>query len=254
MKFRTTLVLFGLFILLLAAVYFFEFRSQGEKSTADMLVSVSTDNVEKIIFTTDGQTIQFQKEDEEWMITDTIEAKADKVEVSRLADDFTNLRIERVVEEEPSDLEKYGIPQKQVELFFRDQERGEKILIGLENPLDNTFFAKKAEDTRVVLIPSSLKSLLEKKVFDFRQKNIFQFESDQVIRVKLDAGGIHWEAEIQSMLLLKKARSTTSCTLCPILRQRHSYRKINWKRKSRTMGSISRTTWLRSTSRSKTSR
>ena len=195
MKFRTTLVLFGLFILLLAAVYFFEFRSQGEKSTADMLVSVSTDNVEKIIFTTDGQTIQFQKEDEEWMITDPIEAKADKVEVSRLADDFTNLRIERVVEEEPSDLEKYGIPQKQVELFFRDQERGEKILIGLENPLDNTFFAKKAEDTRVVLIPSSLKSLLEKKVFDFRQKNIFQFESDQVIRVKLDAGGIHWEAE-----------------------------------------------------------
>jgi hypothetical protein len=99
------------------------------------------------------------------------------------------------VEEEPSDLEKYGIPQKQVELYFSDREKPEKILIGSENPLDNTFFAKRAEESRVVLIPSSLKSLLEKGVFDFRQKDIFRFESDQAKRVKLDADGIHWEAE-----------------------------------------------------------
>ncbi len=194
MKFRTTLLLFGLFILLLVAVYFFESKGKGDIEK-DMLVSVSTENVEKIIFTTEVQTIQFQKEGEEWLITDPIEAKADKYEVNRLADDFTNLRIERVVEEEPSDLEKYGIPQKQVELFFSDREGSEKILIGSENPLDNTFFAKKAEETRVVLIPSSLKSLLEKKVFDFRQKNIFQFESDQAMSVKLRANGIQWEAE-----------------------------------------------------------
>jgi hypothetical protein len=196
MKFKTTLFLFGLFILLLVAVYFFEFKSQGEIEE-DMLISVSTENVEKIIFSNEGQTIQFQKEDEEWMITDPIEAKADKYEVNRLADDFTNLRIERVVEEEPSNLEKYGIPQKQVELYFIGQERPEKILIGLENPLDNTFFAKKAEETRIVLIPSSLKSLLEKKVFDFRQKDIFQFESDQAKSVKLRAEDVQWEAEKQ---------------------------------------------------------
>jgi hypothetical protein len=194
MKFKSTLLLLGLFILLLAAVYFFELRDKGE-NTEDMLVSVSTDNVEKIIFQTDGQTIQFQRQDEEWLITDPVEAKADKYEVNRLADDFTNLRIERVVEEEPADLEKYGIPQKQVELYFSDREKPEKILIGSENPLDNTFFAKREEEMRVVLIPSSLKSLLEKGVFDFRQKNIFQFETDQVKRMKIDADGIHWEAE-----------------------------------------------------------
>jgi hypothetical protein len=194
MKFKSTIILLGLFILLLVAVYFFELKDKGE-STEDMLISVSTENVEKIIFQTEGQTIQFQRQDEEWMIIDPVEAKADKYEVNRLADDFTNLRIERVVEEEPTDLEKYGIPQKQVELYFSDQEKPEKILIGSENPLDKTFFAKREEETRVVLIPSSLKSLLEKGVFDFRQKDIFKFESDQAKRVKLDADGIHWEAE-----------------------------------------------------------
>jgi hypothetical protein len=194
MKFKNTLLLFGLFILLLAAVYFFELRGP-EDNEEDLLISLSTDSVEKIIFRTEDQTIQFEKEGEDWLISEPIEAKADKYEVNRLADDFTNLRIERVVEEDPADLEKYGIPQKQVEIYFRDQEGTEKILIGLENPLDNTFFAKKVEETKVVLIPSSLKGLLEKNVFDFRQKDIFQFQSDQAKRVKLRANDIQWEAE-----------------------------------------------------------
>jgi hypothetical protein len=194
MKFKTTFILFGLFILLFAAVYFFEFRSQGEEEK-DMLISVSTDDIEKIVFKTPDQTIHFQRQDDEWLITDPVEAKADKYEVNRLADDFTNLRIERIVEEVPSDLEKYGIPQKEVELYFSDPERSEKIMIGAENPLDSTFFAMRNEETKVVLIPSSLKSLLDKKVFDFRQKNIFQFDSEQATSLRIKADGIQWEAE-----------------------------------------------------------
>lgn len=194
MKFKVTLILFGLFILLLAAVYLIEFKDQGDEGK-DMLVSLSTENVEKMVFRTEGETIQFQKEGEEWWITDPIRAKGDKYEVNRLADDFTNLRIERIVEEEPSDLAKYGIPQNQVEIYYRDKENPEDILIGSENPLDNTYFAKKNGESRVVLIPSSLKSLLEKKLFDFRQKNIFQFEADQAKKIKLTAGDVQWEAE-----------------------------------------------------------
>lgn len=195
MRFKSTFILFGIFILLFAAVYFFEFRSPGETDAEDMLVSIDSENVQKIIFTSDGQTIRFQREEEEWLITDPIEARADKYEVDRLADDFSNLRIERVVEEAPLNLEKYGIPQKQVELHISGQEKVEKILIGMENPLDNTFFAKTAEEPKVVLIPSSLKNLLEKEVFNFRQKDIFKFETDQAKNVKLRAKGIQWEAE-----------------------------------------------------------
>jgi hypothetical protein len=195
MKFKSTLILLGIFILLFAAVYFFEFRNQGEQDTEDKLISIESENVEKIIFKKEAQTIQFQKVEEEWLITDPIEAKADKYEVDRLADDFSDLRIERVVEEEPSDLEKFGIPQKEIELYSKGQDTPKRILIGTENPLDNTFFAQLADETKVVLIPSSLKSLLEKNVFDFRQKDIFKFESDQAKNVKLRAEEVQWEAE-----------------------------------------------------------
>ncbi len=188
-------MLLVVFIVLLAAVYFFELRNPEKEDATDKLVSLSSDDVEKIIFKQDGQTIQFLKQGEDWLITSPLEAKADKYEADRLASDFSDLKIERIVEETPSDLEKYGIPQKEVELYYKSQEEPVKILIGMENPLDQTFFAKRADENRVVLIPSLLKNLLEKGLFDFRQKDIFRFETDQVKAIKLRANEIQWEAE-----------------------------------------------------------
>jgi uncharacterized protein YpmB len=106
----------------------------------------------------------------------------------------SDLKIERVVEEEPEELEKYGIPQKEINLWFKDKDKPVKILIGMGNPLGNTFFAKRDDETRVVLIPSSLKSLMEKSLFDFREKNIFKFETDDVKSVKVRAKKTRWVA------------------------------------------------------------
>ncbi len=195
MKFKTTLILLVIFIVLLAAVYFFELRGPAQEDSGDKLVSLSPEDVEKIVFKPDGQAIEFRRQGEDWMITVPLEAKADKYEVNRLAEDFSDLKIERVIEETPSELKKYGIPQKEVELFYKGREEPLKILVGMENPLDQTYFAKRADETRVVLVPSLLKSLLEKSLFDFRQKDIFRFETDQANSVRLMAKEIHWEAE-----------------------------------------------------------
>ncbi len=195
MKFKTTIILFAIFIVLLAFVLLFEFKGQGEKGEEEKLLALSSDDVQKVTFKKEDETITFQKDEEgEWLITEPLEAKADKYEVDRLASDFSDLKIERVVEEEPEELEKYEIPQKEINLWFKDKDEQVKILIGMENPLGNTFFAKRDDETRVVLIPSHLKSLMEKSLFDFREKNIFKFETDDVKSVKLQAKKIRWEA------------------------------------------------------------
>jgi len=195
MKFKTTIILFAVFIVLLAFVLFFEYKGMGEKDEEEKLLALSSYDVEKITFKREDESISFQKDEEgEWLITEPLEAKADKYEVDRLADDFSDLRIERVVEEVPEEIEKYGIPQKEISLWFKDKDKPIKILIGMENPLGNTFFAKREDETKVVLIPSSLKSLMEKSLFDFREKNIFKFETDDVKSVKLRAKKTRWEA------------------------------------------------------------
>ncbi len=199
MKFKKTIFLFLAFVALLAFVLLFEeFKGGGKESDEDKLVSLSSDDVQKIMLKRNGKIITFQKTvngDEGWVITEPIEAKADKYEVDRLADNFSNLRIERVVEEESEDVEKYEIPKKEISLWLKDRKKPVKILVGAENPLDNTFFAKREDETRVVLISRYLKDTMEKSLFEFRQKDIFRFETDDVKSITLRAKEIQWEAE-----------------------------------------------------------
>jgi thymidylate synthase len=65
----------------------------------------------------------------------------------------------------------------------------------MENPLDNTLFAKREDDKRIVLIAGYHKSSLEKKTIDFRQKDIFKFEPEDVGSVSLKAKDILWKAQ-----------------------------------------------------------
>ncbi len=196
MKFKTTIILFAVFLVLLATILLFEFKGKGEEDEQEKLVALSSDEVTKIIFKKPDETLTFEIDEEgEWLIKDPLEAKADKYEVNRLAENFSDLRIERVVEEMSEDAGKYEIPQKEISLYFKDKEQPVKILIGMENPLDNTLFAKREDEERVVLVPSHLKSLMEKKIFDFRKKDIFNFETDNVKNIKLRAKKIQWEAQ-----------------------------------------------------------
>ncbi len=196
MKFKTTIILFAVFLVLLTTILLFEFKGKGEEYEEKKLVALSSDEVTKIIFKKPDETLTFEIDEEgEWLIKDPLEAKADKYEVNRLAENFSDLRIERVVEEMSENPGKYEIPQKEISLYFKDKEQPVKILIGMENPLDNTFFAKREDEERVVLVPSHLKSLMEKKIFDFRKKDIFNFETDNVKNIKLRAKKIQWEAQ-----------------------------------------------------------
>lgn len=200
MKFKKTIILFIVFAALLAFVLLFEeFKGKKGEDEEDKLVALSSDDVQKITLKREDEITSFEKsqdeEAKEWIITEPLEAKADKYEVDRLAENFSDLRIERVVEETPEDVDKYEIPKKEISLWFKDREQPVKILIGAENPLDNTIFARREDETRVVLIPSHLKSTLEKSLFEFRQKEIFRFETDDVKSIALRAKETQWEAE-----------------------------------------------------------
>ena len=199
-KFKTTLIVFAVFVLLLAFILLFE---SGEKQGLDAegkLVFFPSENISRIDFLSEGETISLMKNEEsDWSIIQPLETAADQYEAGRMADDFSDLSFNHVVEEEPdpSDLEKYGIPQKTVTLHFKDGSDPVKVLIGMENPLDKTYFAKREDEARVVLIPSTLKNQLEKKLFDFRKKDLFQFETASVGRIAIQTADRKIEAEKQ---------------------------------------------------------
>ncbi len=195
MKLRTTVILLCVFAVLLGFVLFFESKTKGKKEAEEKLVDLASEDVKKISLKKEDETLVFEKDEKgDWLIKEPIEARADNYEVNRLAQDFSSLKMERVVEKEAQDLAKYEIPKKELTLWFKDREQPVKLLIGMENPLDHSLFAKREDDTRIVLLASYLKSSLDKTVFDFRQKDIFKFESGDVSRIFCQAKDVVWEA------------------------------------------------------------
>lgn len=197
MKIKNTILLLGAFIVLLAFILFLDKKGPPDKAAGpeEKLVAIASADVQKITFKKESETLTFKKDDKgDWMVLEPLEVKADNTEVGQLVDGFADLKIERVVEKENADLKKYQIPQKEISLWVKGQDDPVKVLIGQENPLGNTFYAQKEGDKRIVLLPSTLKPTLEKKLFDFRQKDIFKFETADVAGIKLQAKDASWEA------------------------------------------------------------
>jgi len=200
MKSRTLLILFAIVLVLLAYVYFFEFKGkaarQEAKEKAAKLVDVSADDVQAVTFKKEGATIAFKKDDKgTWSLTQPLAANADENEVSNFVDSFVSLTPDRTVEEAPKDLKAYEIPKMEVTLELKSGKPPVKLLVGMENPLDKSFFAKREDQAKVVLLGSSLKSSLDKTLFDFRQKDVFKFETDKVKTIALKAKDVAWQAE-----------------------------------------------------------
>ncbi len=194
MKFKTTVILVAVFAALLVFVLLFESKSKGKKEEEKKLVDLSSADVEKMSLKKEDETIAFSKDEKgDWLITEPLEAKADTYEVNRLAEDFSGLKFERLAEAEAADQAKYEIPKKELTLWYKNRPEPVKLLFGMENPIDNTIFSKKEGDPRIVLLATNLKTQLEKKVFDFRQKDIFKFEPEDVAGLKLRAKDIAWE-------------------------------------------------------------
>jgi hypothetical protein len=197
-KFKNTIILFAVFLVLLAAVLLFEskgLKNREKKEREAKLVDVAVADILKITLKNESGTMTFQKDGKGgWLITEPLEAQADGMEVDGLAESFAGLRIERVVEAEPKDVNAYEIPKREVTLWVKGKGLPVKVLIGMENPIDNTLFAKREDEKRVVLLSSSLKTNLDKKLFDFRGKDVFKFDTADIRAIEVRAGEAAWAA------------------------------------------------------------
>lgn len=198
MKFKTTLVLLAVFVGLLAIVLLFDSRGEKKKAVeekSNTLISLAPADIRKASLVRGGETVTFEKDEAgPWRLTAPLEAAADDYEVGNFVDVFASLRIERVVEKEAKDLAAYEIPKMEVSLWVKGKDAPVRLLVGMENPLDKTLFAKLDGDPRVVLLASTLKTTLEKKVFDFRQKDVFKFTAADVKSVSVRTKDLSWQA------------------------------------------------------------
>jgi hypothetical protein len=195
--FRSTLILLVVLVGLLGYIYFIESGKPatpaGEEAKAKVF-SVTADKIAELaVRPAAGDPTVLRKTNGTWQIVQPIESAADESEVSGITAGLASLEIQRVVDENPGDLKRYGLAQPRVDIAFKAAgDRNERhLFVGDKTATGGDLYAKLQNEKRVFLISAYLDSTLNRSTFDLRDKSVLKFERnkvDSVVLASLDKG------------------------------------------------------------------
>jgi len=168
-------------------------QAAASKSTdsTTRLLSIPEDQFKEIqIKKLTGETIDLQRPSGKWEMTQPKPERADQDAVSSMVNSLSSLNYDKVVDESVSDLKAYGLetPTLAVQVKKKDGSSAE-VLIGDDTPTGSGAYAKLPAEKRVVTISSFVKTSIDKRPDDLRDKRLLTFEADKLTRVELQAKG-----------------------------------------------------------------
>lgn len=196
MQFRGLLAAAGLLAVLGIGLYFSN-KSEKEKEgkpPADAppkIVEVPADQINRIDVVKGGETTTVQRgNDGKWSLTAPKALRADQDAVNGLANTFTALASDRLVEDKAADLATFGLtsPGTTVTITKKDGKTV-KLLLGDETPAQSNVYAKVDGDARVFTLASFNKTSIEKSYKDLQDKRLVTFDPDKISRVELTVKG-----------------------------------------------------------------
>lgn len=203
MKYRSTMIYLAA-VLILGAVYLWVIQREKEEQTrveeAKILFQPAPDDLEVISLERPDGTgpIVIEKTKEQaggntWAITAPVRTAVDHFTVNRIARLIPSLKHERIVDEGGSDLARFGLEPPALTLFWRAQGQEGSLSIGERSPVDRSaYYAVTGDKTRVFLFASSDKELLDKGLYDLRDKSLFTLPWDGVKRFVLERPSGSW--------------------------------------------------------------
>lgn len=188
--FRSTLILLVIFFGLLGYVYFYESKRPATPPVEQKpkAFNVEADKIEELsVKAASGETTRLKKESGTWQVVEPTSVTAAQSEATSMTQSLAALEVQRVVEENPSDLSQFGLAQPKVDVGFRagGQTGLTHLLIGDKTPTGSELYAKLLDQKKVFLIASYLDSTFNRTPFDLRDKAILKFDRDKVTALEL---------------------------------------------------------------------
>ena len=188
---KSTLFLFVVLAGLVAYIYFADAGGTTTDEKDKAFAAVTAEDIEEVeIKSQSGETSRVRKADNTWRLVEPVQAAADENEMTSITSSLASLDIQRVVDENASDLTQYGLEPARIEVGFRtkDAKELERILLGERTPTGGDMYARLPNDRRVFLVSSFLDSTFNKDTFALREKSIITVDRDKVDRVEVNAG------------------------------------------------------------------
>lgn len=188
----TLIVLLVILAALGGYIFFVERNRDPLRSTSERAFGeIAADDIEEIeIRSADGETSRLQKSGTEWALVEPVRTEANQSEVLSIASSLSSVNVQRVVDENPSDLKQYGLEPARIEIAFRraGETAFRRLLLGERTPTGGDLYARLAGEPRVFLVSSFLDSTFNKNAFALRDRRILRVERDKVDGLELTEG------------------------------------------------------------------
>jgi hypothetical protein len=142
----------------------------------------------------DGEPVTCRREGGKWAIVEPKKLAADESSISGLLNSLTGATLTQVVDEKPANLKEYGLDRPALSVEVSTDAKPEKLvlLLGDETPTGGGVYAQVAGKPRVITLHGYLKSSLDKKVFDLRDKRAVTLAAGDLQRIEVESKGKHW--------------------------------------------------------------
>ena len=172
-------------------------KTQADKAKAPAadapakLLTIPDDQFQEIkIKKVTDEALSLKRENGKWQMTAPKPMAADQDAAAAMVSTLSNLTADKVVEEKATDLKPYGLdmPTLDVEIVRKDGKT-DRLLIGDDTLNGTGAYAKLANDGKVVTVTTTVKTSLDKRPDDLRDKRLLTFDADKLSRVELAAKG-----------------------------------------------------------------
>ena len=190
MRFKGTAALAVVFIGIV--LYYFlidlpsEKREKEEKDRSEKVILFDSEDVKTISIVKGENTVLLKRSGAgAWQMTAPVDAKGDSIAVSDFLSFLNSLNFTRVVEESPKNLSSFGLDSPDLKLIL-SMNNGETkgIRVGDDHPMGNRVYLARLSGKRV-LTADITKNLLDRKVYDLRDKAIHDFKTPQINKIEL---------------------------------------------------------------------
>jgi hypothetical protein len=185
---RSFLALLAVAAVLAGYLYYDSKREAGDqKKQEKVFAGVLSDKIERVIVrSASGDQTTVEKQGTAWQMTQPAAAAADAAELSGITSNLASVEIQRVVDDQPSDLKQYGLDPARIEVTFTFAGKDRKLFLGQKTPTGTDLYARIPDKPRVFLVSSYLESTFNKSTFDLRDKTILKIDREKVDRVEIE--------------------------------------------------------------------
>ncbi len=188
MNFKTTLIL-GLVLAVGVVLVLFVDKQDKEreeqKELEEKLLVIEKENINELYLQPSGIRVVRDTLKDTWKITEPVQTDADKQAIDNVLNMFDWAKTERAVSSDSSEYQVFGLDPARGKLVIVHNGHQDTLFLGDENPTGSFVFARKSGSPQVFLTTTTLKTHIEKNLFDLRDKRALAFEKSQVMRLYL---------------------------------------------------------------------